>query len=103
MRVPSGTDDLDGIVAQADDGDVHQYQVVGQKLLFLLLLLLHQEVHLQLLEASSSRVDQRHRSDLCNEFGQVVTAPSCVVSRANAAVLTREEVFGESPYLDRCP
>lgn len=73
VRVPSGVDDLDGVVAQVDDGDFHQYQVVSEKPLFLLLLLLHEEVNFELLEASSSRVDQRDGSDLWNEFTQVVT------------------------------
>lgn len=61
---PGSIDDACGIVAQSNDRDLNQHQVVLQQPLLLRLLLLHQEVHLELLEAPATRVDQRHRSDL---------------------------------------
>lgn len=67
LTVPSGVDDARGVVAQADDGDLYQLQVVLEEPLLLLLLLLHQEVDLEFLKASPSGVDERHRSDLCGK------------------------------------
>lgn len=52
-------------MAQADDGDLYEVQVVVEQPLFLRLLLLHQEVNLQLLKAHPLRVDERNGSDLC--------------------------------------
>lgn len=63
MKVPCSVDDARGVASQSDDGDLDEQQVVFEEALLQLLLLLHQEVHLQLLKASSSGIDQRHGSD----------------------------------------
>lgn len=56
--VPGCVDDARGVVGDADDGDLDQHQVLFQQPLLLLVLLLGQEMHPQLLEAAATRIDQ---------------------------------------------